>query len=97
MGIFGSKRKKKHTCRDSYEIGRPRKVKKPVLYLYPEEITDVEIKLTLKIANLLAYIPNLMNLKILGKSKHTQMEKYQSWIKNIHIFSGKLIPMLHKI
>ena len=48
MGIFGSKKNKKHTCEDSYEIRGPTKKKKPVLYLYPEEITDVEIKLTLK-------------------------------------------------
>ena len=51
MGIFGSKRNKKHTCEDSYngtKFRKINKVKKPVLYLYPEEITDVEIKLTLK-------------------------------------------------
>ena len=48
MGIFGSKKNKKHRCEYSYGRRGPTKVKKPVLYLYPEEITDVEIKLTLK-------------------------------------------------
>ena len=51
MGIFGSKRNKKHRCEYEYSYkGRRRsgEVRKPVLYLYPEEITDVEIKLVLK-------------------------------------------------
>jgi len=58
MGIFGSKRNKNHICKDSYERGGPKKVKKPVLYLYPEEITDVEIKLTLKNSKFSCIYPN---------------------------------------
>ena len=48
MGIFGSKRKKLKLCEISYDKGKFAEEKKPVLYLYPEEITDVKIKLTLK-------------------------------------------------
>ena len=47
MGNLGGKKNKNHSCKDSKGI-RERKMKKPVLYLYPEEMTDVEIKLTLK-------------------------------------------------
>ena len=97
MGIFGSKRNKKHRCEDySYLSRGSRKVKKPVLYLYPEEITDVEIKLALKNSKFTCIYPKFNESENTWKVK-AFMEKYQSLIKNIHIFSGKLIPMLHKI
>ena len=45
MGNIGGKKNKTDSCKRG---GQSTKKKKPVLYLYPEETTDVEVKLTLK-------------------------------------------------
>ncbi len=61
-------------------------LKKPVIYLYPEENFEVEIKLILKIVIQYVYIQSLILLKINGKLKHLQAEKYQLEKKYPYLF-----------
>jgi len=51
----------------------PSNLRKPVIYLYPEESMDVSVQLNLKESNLPQFILNLME-KILGMFMLNQME-----------------------
>ena len=79
MGAKWSRKKKEKTnkdcCKRRAKKDRSYEVKKPVIYLYPENTMDIEVKLNLKTTNLLVFTQNSMEMIIHGKLKPHQMEQ----------------------